>query len=231
MITAEIGRLAGTPAVQFMQRFESLGDNCEFGLVQRRCGAEPLGLLRFANMELQQLLHSLRSGFADIGEARNMDCWLSEGPRREYVIRDRQHGLVFHTFLYEDDVAETEMIGKQAARLKFLQRKLLEDLKNGEKVFVCKRNTPLTEQEILPLHTALNRFGRNTLLFVVPADEAHPPGAVDRVLPGLFRGYIDRFAPDDNAYDLSLEVWLSICVNADKLAHEPAKPGRPDGEG
>ena len=58
----------------------------------------------------------------------------------------------------------------------------------------------------------------------------HPPGAVDRVLPGLFRGYIDRFALDDNAHDLSLEVWLSICVNADKLARDPAKPGRPDGE-
>jgi hypothetical protein len=30
----------------------SLGDNCEFGLVQRRGGAEPLGLLRFASIFL-----------------------------------------------------------------------------------------------------------------------------------------------------------------------------------
>ncbi len=30
-----------------MLQFESLGQNCEFGLVQRRAGADPLGLLRF----------------------------------------------------------------------------------------------------------------------------------------------------------------------------------------
>ena len=29
-------------------QFESIGDNCELGLVQRRAGSEPLGLLRFA---------------------------------------------------------------------------------------------------------------------------------------------------------------------------------------
>src|SRR5436305_104536 len=29
-------------------RFESLGDNCEFGILQRLEGAEPLGLLRWA---------------------------------------------------------------------------------------------------------------------------------------------------------------------------------------
>ena len=34
------------PLDQLMLRFEALGDNCELGLVQRRAGAEPLGLLR-----------------------------------------------------------------------------------------------------------------------------------------------------------------------------------------
>ncbi|HEX5325846.1 MAG TPA: hypothetical protein VFW75_04185 [Acetobacteraceae bacterium] len=219
VLAADFGRLTGIPAVQFMQRFESLGDNCEFGLVQRRCGAEPLGLLRFANLELRQLLLSLQTGFAGIGNAENMACWLSDGPRREYVIRDRQHALVFHTFLYEGEVDESELIGKQAMRLQFLRRKLLEDLDNAEKIFVCKRNDPLAEQEVLPLHAALRRFGANTLLWVVPGDAAHPAGAVDRVMPGLLRGYIDRFAPYENAHDLSLDTWLSICLNAHRLAH------------
>jgi len=31
-------------------QFESIGDNCELGLVQRRAGSEPLGLLRFARV-------------------------------------------------------------------------------------------------------------------------------------------------------------------------------------
>ena len=33
--------------------FESVGDNCELGIFQRRVGAEPLGLLRFAGAPLR----------------------------------------------------------------------------------------------------------------------------------------------------------------------------------
>ena len=94
---ADIGRLTGIPAVQFMQGFESLGDNCEFGLLQRRCGAEPLGLLRFANLELRPELLGLESGFDAIGDLDEMEFWLSDGSKREYVVRDRRHALVFHT--------------------------------------------------------------------------------------------------------------------------------------
>ncbi len=214
---ADIGALTGSPAVQFMQRFESLGDNCEFGLVQRRCGAEPLGLLRFANLELRQLLHGLDLRFEGLGEHGGLEFWLSDGARREYVIRDRRYSLVFHTFLYQGEVSEDELLEKQSRRLGFLVRKLLQDLESGEKILVCKRNIPLMESEILALHAALNRFGRNTLLWVVLADDDHPAGGVDKILPGLLRGYVDRFAPYENAHDLSLEPWLSVCVNAAKL--------------
>ena len=31
-----------------LNSFESLGDNCEFGFVQRKFGTEPAGLLRWA---------------------------------------------------------------------------------------------------------------------------------------------------------------------------------------
>ena len=217
LTAADIGALTGSPAVQFMQRFESLGDNCEFGLVQRRCGAEPLGLLRFANLELRQLLNGLELRFEGLGERAGLEFWLSDGARREYVVRDRRYALVFHTFLYQGEISEDELLEKQSRRLGFLVRKLLQDLENGEKLFVCKRNIPLTESEILALHAALKRFGSNTLLWVVPADDDHPAGCVDQILPGLLRGYVDRFAPYENAHDLSLEPWLSVCVNAAKL--------------
>jgi hypothetical protein len=179
--------------------------------------AEPLGLLRFANLELHQLLRGLENRFDGLGDPAGMDVLLSNGTRREWVIRDRDLSLVFHTFLHEEDIDQSELMEKQAARLKLLRRKLLEELEFGDKIFVCKRNTPISEQEILPLHAALNRFGRNTLLWVTPGDEQHPPGGVDRILPGLLRGYIDRFAPGENAHDFSLGPWLSICINAAEL--------------
>jgi hypothetical protein len=31
---------------------------------------------------------------------------------------------------------------------------------------------------------------------------------------GLLKGYIDRFAPGDNAHDLSLNCWIELCRKA-----------------
>lgn len=216
--TDELEAQAGVPAAQFVLQFESLGDNCEFGLVQRRCGAEPLSLLRFANLWLADLVRAIETEFQGLGETENLEFWTDDSARNEYVVRDRKFSLIFHTFLYHGEVDETNLLLQQAARLKLLRRKLLEDLANGEKIFIVKRNDVLREEEVLPLYAALNRYGHNTLLWVVPADEQHTPGSVERVLPGLLKGYIDRFAPYENAHDLSLDCWLKLCVNARRIA-------------
>ncbi len=56
-----------------MLRFAALGDNCEFGLVQRQAGAEPLGLLRFAGFHipaerrLGRLIEALDREFEGVG--------------------------------------------------------------------------------------------------------------------------------------------------------------------
>ena len=49
-------------------RFESLGDNCELGLVQRAAGVEPLGLLRFADSSLDRLVRLLDARADGIAE-------------------------------------------------------------------------------------------------------------------------------------------------------------------
>jgi len=61
---------------------------------------------------------------------------------------------------------------------------------------------------------ALNRYGDATLLWVVPAERHRPAGTVEVVMPGLLRGYMDRFAPDENAHNLSFDGWLQVCTNA-----------------
>jgi hypothetical protein len=222
VVAADIGQLIGIPAVQFMLGFESLGDNCEFGLVQRRCGAEPLGLLRFSNIELEPLLRGLAAEFEGLAEREDLELTISEGERREYVLHASRYALTFHTFQYEGEIDAVELMAKQIARLRLLRRKLLEDLRLGEKIFVYKRNEVLHEHNVLPLHALLNRFAANTLLFVTPADAAHPPGTVERLMPGLLQGYVDRFAPSKNAHDLSLERWLAVCVNAFRLVRKAA---------
>jgi len=197
------------PPAEMVARFESLGDNCEFGLVQRKLGAEPLGLLRFSYIELAPLIRGLRSGFSGMGDDGTTEVELDD---REYVVRESAYGTTYHTFQYEDQIGYESVRNQQTTRLRFLRRKLVEDVTNGEKIYVIKRDPPLRPEEVLPVYAALNEPGMNWLLWVVPADAKHPPGSVEILLPGLARGYIERFAPYENAHDIAHEPWVRMCA-------------------
>jgi hypothetical protein len=205
------------PRDELIMRFESLGDNCEFGLVQRHVGAEPLGLLRFTFIEPGDLLRGMRTGFHGLGEPGTTEVIVS-GKDREFIVNDRSFGMTFHTWQYETELDIETVRQQQSARLGFLKRKFLEDVTNGEKIFVIKRLDPLRPEEVLPIYVALNEPRRNRLLWVVPADATHPSGTVEVLLPGLLRGYVDRFAPYENAPDLSLSAWLAVCEAAWRAA-------------
>ncbi len=209
-VTAQTGLSVADLALQF----ESVGENCEFGLFQRRCDAEPLGLLRFSSTFMRNLIRGVESGFAGLGENEAIEPRLEGGPRKEFMIHEQKYGLVYHTFVYEGERSAWLMREQEVARLKFLRRKFIEELEAAEKIFVYRYGAKATLEEILPLHMALNRYGPATLLWVVPADRGHAAGSVEVLMPGLMKGYIDRFAPDDNAHDLSFDGWLVLCANA-----------------
>jgi hypothetical protein len=200
------------PEIAF--QFESVGENCEFGLFQRRCDAEPLGLLRFSSTFMRNLIRGVEGGFADIGANEDIEPRLEGGPRKEFMIHEQKYGLVYHTFVYEGERSVWLMREQEAARLKFLRRKFIEELEAAEKIFVYRYGAGTTLEEILPLHMALNRYGPATLLWVVPAERGRPTGTVEVLMPGLMKGYIDRFAPEENAHDLSFDGWLRVCANA-----------------
>ncbi len=213
----EAERRSALPSDELATNFESLGENCEFGLVQRRCGAEPLSLLRFSNTLLPNLLRGLDDQFQHLTGPDDLGFRLEGKTKKEYIIEEKYYGLTYHTFRYKGEIEEDKFLDAEVSRLRFLIRKLKEDLKEENKLFVYRRNESLSEAEILPLVAALNAYGPNTLFWVVPADAQNLPGTVGWVMPGLLKGYIDRFAPNDNACDLSLEIWLELTVNAFKL--------------
>jgi hypothetical protein len=213
----EAERRSGTPCDELITNFESLGENCEFGLVQRLCGAEPLSLLRFSNTLLPNLFRGLDDKFKKLGAAEDLGYRLEGKSKKEYIIEEKSYGLTYHTFRYKGEIEEDKFLISEASRLKFLSRKLNEDLREGNKILVYRRNATLEEEEILPLVAAANEYGANTVFWIVQADGQHMPGTVHWVMPGLLKGYIDRFAPNDNARDLSLEIWLELAVNAFQL--------------
>jgi hypothetical protein len=67
-------------------QFESVGENCEFGLVQRGCDAEPLGLLRFSSTFLRPLVGGLDERFESLGDPADIEPRLENG---EYMIYEK----------------------------------------------------------------------------------------------------------------------------------------------
>jgi hypothetical protein len=200
-----------------MMRFESLGENCEFGLVQRRCGAEPLGLFRFASAPLPNLLAALEARFEGFGASDNIAAELSSNGR-EYMVSDKQFGFLYHAWVLADEMRPEEIRERETRRLPLLIRKLVEDLAAGRKLLVVRgMDRPLEQAQVERLLAELRRYGPNTVLWVELADAEHPPGSVDRAGPDLLRGYIDRFAPGEDAHDLSLDCWVAICRGAERL--------------
>ncbi len=209
-----------------LSRFESLGQNCEFGLVQRQAGAEPLGLLRFSSTPLPRLLAALAARFDGMGTAATIDVRLSPNGR-EYMVEDRRFGFLYHAWVGADEMSPDSVRQREIRRVPFLVRKLLEDLEAGEKIFVFKGMAAMPEEEAEPLTMALRRHGPNTLLLATLADAQHPGGTVERRPGGLLVGYLDRFAPGHDAHDFLYDQWIALCRQAWnlRLAAARAWPG------
>jgi hypothetical protein len=204
------------PLHDLMLKFESLGQNCEFGLVQRQCQAEPLGLLRFSSTPLPQLLEALQARFDGMGTAATISVKVS-GNGREYMVQDSRFGFVYHAWVNAGEMTPEDVTRRELRRVPFLVRKLLEDLEAGEKTFVFKGMGAMPEEEVFPLAMAIRRYGPNTLLFVTLSDAEHRGGTVEARGPGFRVGYVDRFAPGDNAHDLMLSQWVKVCRETYRL--------------
>jgi hypothetical protein len=122
-----------------------------------------------------------------------------------------------HTFIGQDQISYEKMFAQSCRRMEFLSRKLLEDLRRADKIFVYKLDhRDLTDDEMFGLHDALCRYGAATLLCVRKENKEKPHGLVEIVRPGLMVAYIDRFAEEqpDGRLKVSAASWAEICRTA-----------------
>ena len=200
---------------RLMLEFESLGENCEFGIVQRHFGAEPWGLLRFTATPPGLLIQALEARFAGVGESDNIVLDVQDG---EYMTTDKRYHMLTHTFISENEHDRDDRLRAVSERLRFvrarmlphLRDKLIADLTAAEKIFVYGCGEPLHEDVARALWTAIRSYGDNHLLFVRLCDERNAPGTVRVIENGLYVGYIDKFSVSDP----SVELWLKLCRQA-----------------
>ncbi len=206
---------------EIMMACESLGGarfGCEFGGIQRAFGAEPLGLLRWADADPGHIIPALEQRFEGVGLPENTEIsTYASGTSREYGTRDTRFSLAMHTFIDVDSVPAETVLPSVCRRLQFLRRKLIDDLESGAKLFVYKLTyATLTDDELTRLHAAVRSYGPATLLYVRTADAEHPDGTVVRVRPGLLVGYLDHFGvtADDQPLTMPVESWGRVCERA-----------------
>ncbi|MFT8355621.1 MAG: hypothetical protein ABF617_13665 [Gluconobacter japonicus] len=191
-------------------RFISFGDNCEFGLVQRKIGLETLDLLRFGGTGDNQegLLRALQEDFRAFGSPEDVHIYEVGG---EWISGSQRYGVTFHTHRHVKDTERDDVQASEQTKLKYLARKLLEDLEDGEKIIVRKSNRGITVDEMRSLLQGVRRYGDCPLLIVSEATDNVAINTVRALGNGLFHGTIRRLAPYENAGGGSVEDWRQIC--------------------
>lgn len=226
----EIGRQKRSgPLTNAMMQFESLGapggGGCEFGLVQRNFGAEPIGLLRWATLSTMNLVKALRERFEGLGTREQTKLSLPglDNNLTQYYVNDTRFDIGMHTWVMRDETVAEKLLEQWCVRLQFLRRKLIADLESGGKIFVCRPGAVLTDSEIGQLGSAVRGYGDNKLLLIQIQKARNPSGSVKWVSAGVMAGYIDRlnWEPGQTMRQPSYASWARICVNALALAAQP----------
>jgi tetratricopeptide (TPR) repeat protein len=220
--TPTAGSLAGADATPEETRVllacESLGATsagCEFGLVQRRFGAEPFGMFRWALIAIDRLTHALDTQFAEVGSDATTELAIrrESASHQEYYVVDKKVGYLTHTFVKVEDSPEDRMLKQSIRRVRFLKAKLIEDLHAAEKVFIYKYALKFDLALLRDMFAAVRRYGPGTVLCMTLADATHPKGSIEMIEPGLFVGrtgfFMDAVVPDEQGVDT--EIWFAMC--------------------
>ena len=213
---------AGLTAGALLGTFESLGDNCEFGIAQRYAGIDPLGLFRLSSAPIADLTHAVETRFAHYGGSGDIEVRVGAGG---YLFcHSRRYGFAYHTGDTAPRTTPAAILDREVRRVAYLKERLLADLAAGDKILVRKGPPGESEAAVRRLLAALRAIGPATLLRVCAEDGRVEPGRVVWCGEGLMQGTLPHFAPYAAATDADLASWLAVCGRAYALRHSLVEP-------
>lgn len=215
----------------WLSQFESIGNNCEFGFVQRALGYEESSLLRWAFVDdIEALRSGLQSRFEGLFAFENLrpaGCGT--------MVRDIRAGVAFHSKMLsaeengewhfvQSDAERREIFEAERGKIAHLLQKFDRNIAGSDRIYVLKWNNELTHEDALLVLDAISARGGGRLLYVVEAEFPSQVGTVEMINPRLMRGWIDRLAPYTQSDDVSLACWEKI-LRAAVEGFSPAIPG------
>jgi hypothetical protein len=197
---AGIERMAVPNLSALAARCESIGRNCEFGLVQRALGQEPLGLLRWAASPLRAVTLAMETRFVGLG--RDMTFILdTEG---EWLSTDIATGLTFHTH-FGMDQTEEEVRCQESRRLPRLAEKLIEDIECCDRLLVYSNAELTGPLDAVPLLHAIRSIGRAPILVVSQGSDTATSLGHD-----AFAAFIPKLTDMNYAGGVDLPAWVRM---------------------
>ena len=196
-----------------IERFESLGHNCEFGFVLNKKAVKKSSLLRWAISPLGAVIRGLSNDFTGIYELANLI------PSQIDMVQDTASGFHFHTKMVAERVFvdnHVQFHADEKEKSDYLRARLLEQIADPRTIFLYKSRTETPLEQLKDLAAALRAKGPSNLLYISEnADQ--PVGSVKHVDQNLYLARIDFFSHPARASQASYEVWDTILENADTL--------------
>ncbi len=191
---------------ELMWNFESLGHDCELGLLQRQFKAEPAGLLRWGGTHVVHLIRGLEDAFQGLADEAELELI-----GQEYYFKDRIYGIGRHTGAFSTyGVDPGRLLERQRMQVRLLRRNFLEGLVAGSKVYVFKDFERASHNIVRRLGQALRLYGPNRLLFVHSQDQRGARPKLEQLADGIWYGQLDKFGNAPSGWDISTDAWLEL---------------------
>ncbi len=205
---------AGDVAFRTLLRWtESVGDNCEFGFVQRYEAYEPSSLFRWAVTPVDKLVAYLKEP---------MPLFLRNGlaTTSSDLVLDTASGFYFHSDLtvqdgegrrfLTDEEGFVEIYDKEVKKIEYFVKKFFMNLTSNPGIYIYKRNNSLSDEEFMNLAQLIKRFNSDHIVLCVRADAEFK---LERMGDGIYAGTIRKFAEYHTANIVDQDSWKALLMS------------------
>ncbi|WP_392566287.1 hypothetical protein RHO15_01420 [Utexia brackfieldae] len=218
----DLKSLRYTPKLD-LSRFESLGDNCEFGCFLVKSGNHHSSFFRFVRvMDLSTMSQLILNHFHDVFLFDNLASW------GENMVFDQQYKIAFHSAIHSHNENGNmifnvqgeqlvEIYQNELAKITYLSSKFLSELKTHNKIYVIKTNQQQCLNQIDEIHNTLRSIGQCKILNVRETDDKKKLYTIEKQSDNFYIGYLDQFADYNNVPDLNFYAWYKLMANANKI--------------
>lgn len=205
-----------------IDRFENLGDNCEFAFYLRFSGVDEGNLFRWTLVKnYWSLLNLIQSDFQGLFELENLR------PSWHDMVLDTKYDMCFHTKMYsenkngkwlwnQDNEELNDIFLEEKNKISYLVSKFKSSLNNKNRIFVIKNNANDLDDFTIHLSKEISKHGDAKILYVKSdgMNYANNKEKIERVANNLYLTYIDKFAEYNKADNLSKNGWDNVIRNA-----------------